>query len=132
MPSGTPVNAYENLTMFLLLYSGNNISVIEKEAFIGLDQLEILHLDGNRIVEFELSTFAPLTNLRVLSLSHNHLITFPHLQEVSIRLNLLTQFYRCILSMLQVSYLHMHTVDLGHNSITSLQQSDLLNLPRIE
>ncbi|XP_063712908.1 adhesion G protein-coupled receptor A3-like isoform X3 [Symsagittifera roscoffensis] len=55
---------------------GNNISLIELDSFLGLDDITYLNLSHNRIERIPDGAFKPLKNLQVLDLSHNNLRQF--------------------------------------------------------
>uniref|UniRef100_A0A8C6WG39 Trophoblast glycoprotein a n=1 Tax=Neogobius melanostomus TaxID=47308 RepID=A0A8C6WG39_9GOBI len=56
-----------------LFVTGNQISRIGPESFIGLENVTTLSLSNNRISEVESQTFSRLRSLRFLDLSNNQL-----------------------------------------------------------
>jgi Leucine-rich repeat (LRR) protein len=49
----------------------NGLEYVHENAFLGLWNLQELHLFGGHLVRFEPNTFAPLPNLRTLEVSSN-------------------------------------------------------------
>lgn len=60
---------FKNIKWLNLSY--NNITVIEPEAFVGLENLQVLFLGHNKLESFKPNTFKGLKNLRVLTLDGN-------------------------------------------------------------
>ncbi|TKR95283.1 hypothetical protein L596_009472 [Steinernema carpocapsae] len=57
----------------VLRLGANNVTALERDAFVGLYQLQNLDLGGNKIERVAVNTFADLNRLYVLNLSSNSL-----------------------------------------------------------
>lgn len=76
-------NAFTNLTLLNRLHLGNNkILTLFKGAFSGLINLQDLQLYGNRINTLPKQLFAPLTNLTKLQLQQNRLTTIQNSSKI--------------------------------------------------
>uniref|UniRef100_A0A914C1D2 Uncharacterized protein n=1 Tax=Acrobeloides nanus TaxID=290746 RepID=A0A914C1D2_9BILA len=115
--------------------SGNKISVIEKNSFVGLTLLEELSLDNNQISEIHDGEFNGLKNLKTLNLANNKLAkitknTFNGLDNLEILIlkgNNLADVDWAAFSGLK----KLRTLDLGTNQLTNIELRRLQNLQRL-
>ncbi|CAL1584320.1 unnamed protein product [Knipowitschia caucasica] len=129
-----------------LFITGNQISRIGPESFIGLENVTTLSLSNNRISEVESQTFSRLKSLRFLDLSNNQLaVIHPEaftIQNQSLRdLNLSRALYNhssimdLAISLRWSSLGALQVLDLSHNSLILLPArifSHLTNLRRLQ
>lgn len=129
-----------------LFITGNQISRIGPESFIGLENVTTLSLSNNRISEVESQTFARLRSLRFLDLSNNQLaVIHPEaftVQNQSLReLNLSRALYNhssitdLATSLRWSSLSALQVLDLSHNSLILLPArifSHLTSLRRLQ
>ncbi|KAJ0055392.1 hypothetical protein NL108_016880 [Boleophthalmus pectinirostris] len=129
-----------------LFITGNQISRIGPESFIGLENVTTLSLSNNRISEVESQTFSSLRSLRSLDLSNNQLaVIHPEaftVQNQSLReLNLSRALYNhssvmdLATSLRWSSLGALQVLDLSHNSLILLPArifSHLTNLRRLQ
>ncbi|XP_076027679.1 trophoblast glycoprotein a [Genypterus blacodes] len=129
-----------------LFITGNQISRIGPESFIGLENVTNLSLSNNRISEVESQAFSGLRSLRSLDLSTNQLaLIHPEafaVQNQSLReLNLSRALYNhssvmdLATSLRWSSLGALQVLDLSHNSLVYLPSqifSHLVNLRRLQ
>jgi Leucine-rich repeat (LRR) protein len=82
----------------------NQIEIIEKNSFVGLESLEILKLNGNKLKTIQ--TFNSLMNVIELRLSNNRIT---HIEENSLKE--LSQLEKLDLSNNQITFIHENTFE---------------------
>lgn len=138
-----PEGAFRNLKNLTIIdLSNNQIVNIRPGAFMGLQAIKEVYLKGNRLTAFKGEFFRNLgsdaslgTTLEVLDLTNNELSYLfpssfrihPHLQQLMAGGNRFSFFPAELISSLQ----YLEYIDLGHNSLRSVEDFDFASLPRL-
>ena len=138
-----PEGAFRNLKNLTSIdLSNNQIVNIRPGAFMGLQAIKEVYLKGNRLTAFKGEFFRNLgsdaslgTTLEVLDLTNNELSYLfpssfrihPHLQQLMAGGNRFSFFPAELISSLQ----YLEYIDLGHNSLRSVEDFDFASLPRL-
>lgn len=110
----------------------NQLTIIRRQMFVGLDKLRKLELRFNKIHEIESDALDDLPHLWVLDLSHNKLTTLsntvfskiPKLAVLNMHDNELTHIGRSIYTLRKLQW-----IDLHRNYIDDIDLAELSKLP---
>lgn len=119
-----------------LLLSSNNIRIIPKDIFLGLNKLSYLDLSGNEIIDLDVKSFEGLSELEILGLNYNQLTNVEHVFDNLGKLHLLGLGDNLIESLgNSLHTLHnLRVIELKRNKIQDIDGSldGLIKLKRIE
>ncbi|PSN49301.1 hypothetical protein C0J52_09408 [Blattella germanica] len=138
-----PEGAFRNLKNLTIIdLSRNQILNIRTGAFMGLKSIQELYLNSNRLTAFKGEFFRNFgtdgslgTNLQILDLADNELSylfpssfrVHPKLRRLSAAGNKFSFFPAELIASLQ----YLEYVDLGRNSLRSIEDLDFASLPRL-
>lgn len=132
--SGKTYSFDRNITTLDL--SSNQIREIDRDAFIGLENLVRLHLEENQITHLEGGVFTPLYNLKYLRLNSNSITEvqtswFPEnfkLEELFLRNNRITHLAGASF----VNLPNLNNLHLAHNQLQTLDEEAFRGLTSLK